>query len=240
MPDIFINYRTGDEEASATLIDQKLSDRFGPERVFRASKSIPLGEDYIRALLTAVRKSEVLLAVIGPRWLTAVDRQGRKRLHNETDWTRREILEAFKHGVRVVPILVGDTPLLDPSVLPPELAGLADCQYYRLYLRSADANLRTLGDELAKLVPSLAAHDQAKKAPESDAGGRGSTTLRAGDNAHQQTGGTHSVVTNAQGPVHTGVGPQFNGDGGNYVEGGNSGGIHQTFSTSRKRPSGGR
>ena len=114
MPDIFINYRTGDEEANANLIDNELSRRFGSKQVFRASKSIPLGENYVRKLLAAVRDSEVLLVVIGPRWLTAVDEQGRNRLHNEADWTRKEILEAFEHSVRVIPVLVGRTERLRP------------------------------------------------------------------------------------------------------------------------------
>jgi len=80
VPAIFINYRNGDEEATATAIDQELRRRFGRDQVFRASRSIPPGEDYVPALLTAVRDSEVLLAVVGSRWLTAVDEQGRNRL----------------------------------------------------------------------------------------------------------------------------------------------------------------
>ncbi|MFE7268415.1 hypothetical protein ACFU9B_41625 [Streptomyces sp. NPDC057592] len=40
MTDVFINYRTGDGEKTAALIDQELSRRFGNGRIFRASKSI--------------------------------------------------------------------------------------------------------------------------------------------------------------------------------------------------------
>jgi hypothetical protein len=208
VPAIFINYRNGDEEATATAIDQELRRRFGRDQVFRASRSIPPGEDYVPALLTAVRDSEVLLAVVGSRWLTAVDEQGRNRLENEADWIRREILEAFEHGVRVIPVLIGRLqPLLRPSDLPPELARLADCQYRRLDHRSSETDLRALGDELAELVPSLVDHDQ------------------PGD-----------VVNDARGPVNTGSGHQFTGDGVNYVTGGNSGGIRQRFGSAREHP----
>lgn len=41
MTDVFINYRTGDGDKTAALIDQELSGRFGQKRIFRASKSIP-------------------------------------------------------------------------------------------------------------------------------------------------------------------------------------------------------
>lgn len=240
MPDIFINYRTGDEEASAGLIDLELSRRFGPDRIFRAGKSIPPGENYIHQLLTAARDSEVLLAVIGPRWLTAVDERGRNRLYDETDWIRREILTAFEHGGRVIPVLVGRTPRLRRSDLPPELARLADCQYRRLDHRRSAVDLRALGDDLAELVPALAEHDQDRE-PAAEAGdGPGPVALRAGDHAQQQLGGTNTVVNDPRAPVHTGSGHQITGDGVNYVAGRNSGGIHQTFGAPREHPDGGR
>lgn len=50
-----------------------------------------------------------------------------------------------------------------------------------------------------------------------------------GDHARQQVGGTSTVVNDARGPVNTGSGHQFTGDGVNYVMGGNSGGIRQKF-----------
>jgi hypothetical protein len=158
--DIFINYRKGDGEAYAILIAQELSRRFGQDRVFLASRSISLGEDFTRALPTAVRDSEALLAVIGPSWLAVADEQGRKRLDNEADWVRREILEALEHRVRVVPVLVGEAPRLRPSDLPPELARLADLHDYRLDHWSYEADLRALGEQLAALVD----HDQPEEA----------------------------------------------------------------------------
>ncbi|MGH3912640.1 MAG: toll/interleukin-1 receptor domain-containing protein [Pseudonocardiaceae bacterium] len=237
MPDIFINYRTGDEEGSATAIDQELSRRFGSDQVFRASKSIALGEDYLHQLPAAVRRSEVLLAVIGSRWLTARDQRGRKCLDNENDWIRKEILEAFEHSVRVVPVLIGGAPRLDPSDLPPELAKLTNCQYHRLDHRSSEADLRALGDKLVRLVPSLAARDRARESAEPDAAASDSVRMRAGDRAHQQIGATRTVVNNSHGPVHTGSGDQltFAGDGVNYVTGGDIGGIQQNFRPARKR-----
>lgn len=238
MPDIFINYRTGDGADIATAIDLALSDRFGRAQVFRASRSISPGENYIHDLLTAVRGSQVLLAVIGSRWLTAVDEQGRNRLDNEADWTRKEILEAFEHGVRVIPVLVGRLqPRLSEADLPPELARLADFQSRRLDTHSFETDLRALGDELARLVPSLVDSDQPGDAPGPDADdGPASTTLRAGDHARQQVGGTSTVVNDARGSVNTGSGNQFTGDGVNYVAGGNSGGIRQKFGSTRKQP----
>jgi hypothetical protein len=152
---VFINYRTGDEEASATLIERELSRQFGSMEVFRASKTIQPGDDFEREILTAVRRSSALLAVIGPRWLTARDRNGDRALDGASDWTRREICEAFAHDVRVIPVLVGDVRRLDEAVLPAALRSLARCQYMRLSHRRAETDLRLLATTLVRLVPGL-------------------------------------------------------------------------------------
>lgn len=68
MPDVFVNYRTGDEESAATMIARELSRRFGPERIFFASNSIEAGRRFPVELVRAVEECEALLAVIGPRW----------------------------------------------------------------------------------------------------------------------------------------------------------------------------
>lgn len=156
MPAIFINYRTGDEEATATLIEQDLSRRFGSNQVFRSSKSIHPGDDFSQEILAAIRHSHVLLAVIGPGWLTAPDGRGGRALDQENDWVRREIREAFACHVRIIPVLVGRrTDALNAAALPPPLRLLANCQYIRFSHRNADADLNHLATKLTSLIPSL-------------------------------------------------------------------------------------
>src|SRR5690606_4848925 len=100
---VFINYRTGDEDEAAVILEQGLSQRFGEDLIFRATTSIQPGQAYPERLVTAVRSSAVLLAVMGPGW--ARD----PRLRKEDDWVRREILEAFAVGIPVIPVLKGRT-----------------------------------------------------------------------------------------------------------------------------------
>ncbi|MFF0410687.1 toll/interleukin-1 receptor domain-containing protein [Kitasatospora sp. NPDC004745] len=241
MPDVFVNYRTDDEEATATLIERELSRRFGDRRVFRASKSIGIGQAFPRELLTAVRRSSVLLAVIGARWADARKADGRRALDDPTDWTRREIVEAFESGALVVPVLVGRTTRLDRHALPPELAELADCQYLRFDTRDADFGLRRIGDELARTIPQLAEAEQridgepGAVQTRNEVGRVDGSAVQARDYRHDQSGGIGNVgrdvgtfINNASGPVHTGSGAQHNttrhggveihGDGGSYVE----------------------
>lgn len=243
MPLIFVNYRTNDEEATATLVDRELSRIFGDENVFRASKSIGPGSRYPQELLKAVRRTSVLLAVIGPRWLESGGSGGRSALEEPDDWTRREIKEAFENGAVVIPLLVGGAKRLRSEELPEELGDLADCQYRRLNHRNADADLSRLADDLVTLLPDLAdaARNHGHVSPsvephedgQTDSGETGTARVRAGVIKHRQRGGIGNLngdfsgtfVSESQGPVHTGsghlyqareqyLGPRISGDGG--------------------------
>ena len=152
--DIFVNYRIDDEPFGATFIDRELSSHFGPDAVFRDSRSIRLGDDFAEKILPAVRAAKALLAVIGPRWLTTTDAEGRSRLTSPDDWVRREIAEAFRHGVRVIPVLL-DAELPAECDLPAEISQLARSQYVGVHHRAAEYDMLRLISELAELVPGL-------------------------------------------------------------------------------------
>ncbi|AUG75521.1 hypothetical protein CFP65_0559 [Kitasatospora sp. MMS16-BH015] len=255
MPDIFVNYRTGDGDTAATLIERELSGRFGSERVFRASKSIRIGRAFPQELITAVRRSSALLAVIGPTWADARTSEGRRALDDPEDWTRREILEARDTNALVIPILLGHTRL-DRRLLPTELGWLADCQYRRFDNRDAESTLRRIGDDLAESIPQLAAAEREIAAssrpeaqPDSSPGG-----IRIQHHYHDQHGGVGIVggdlgtfINHASGQVHTGSGDQhnnirnggvsFHGDGNGYLERGD---IRNEFGDRRHREDGGR
>jgi hypothetical protein len=217
MYDVFINYRTGDEETAAALIERELSRRFGSEHIFRASKSIRAGEKFDSALLAAVRRSSVLIAVMGPGWLDAPGRNGGRALEDENDWPRREIVEAFDCGLTVLPVLVGrKTDRLPRASLPEDLAPLADCQSKRLDLHNLESDLRQIGDAVAGVVPRLIDLDE--KPSDEPASTDATNALRIQDYDHHQYGGigslvgnVGSIVTDPRGPVHTGSGAQYNG-----------------------------
>ncbi|WP_432590021.1 toll/interleukin-1 receptor domain-containing protein [Streptomyces sp. HD1123-B1] len=238
MPDVFINYRTHDGEKTATTIERELSHRFGSERIFRASKSIRPGEPFPQALINGVRRSGVLLAVMGPDWA------GSPRLHDEQDWVRREIEEAYTCAIPVVPLLDGRrTERLRTADLPAALAWLADCQSLRFDHQNASADLRTIGDALADLVPALReAGERTARTPEPGTVHNGVGEVNgAGTQSRDITGDVGTVIKGAQGPVHTGRGdihqhtPTITGDGAAYVAGNNHGGISHTFGGPRRR-----
>jgi hypothetical protein len=228
MPLIFVNYRTGDEEATATLVERELSRVFGDTNVFRASKSISPGQRFPLEIRRAVRRSSVLLAVIGERWLRTGPGGGRTALEDPDDWVRREIAEAFDTGVLVVPLLVGRAGRLGYEDLPDELAELADCQYVRFDHRNADSDLSRLAARLTDALPELAeaarrhGHDPAAgPAPATNAAGRNPDEARERPLVvnERQRGGIGMVggdfsgtwVSDPSGPVHTGSGHLYHG-----------------------------
>ncbi|MCM1975124.1 MULTISPECIES: toll/interleukin-1 receptor domain-containing protein [unclassified Streptomyces] len=258
MHDIFVNYRTGDEESVATLIDRELARRFGRERTFFASNSIELGHRFPDELVDAVEECEALIAVIGPRWAEVRGTDGRPALESEQDWTRREIRTALDRGALVIPVLVGRATRIDRTMLPEDLQGLADCQYSRFDHRDAEAGLMALGDSLARQLPALGTADRdapaarkraEPKARENRAPDAGPTRMRTRDVEQRVRGGIGNLngdlsgtfVNEPQGPVNTGRGSQYNaphfeGDntGVQFTAGDNSGTVHQRFEGERR------
>lgn len=270
MPNVFVNYRTGDEESVATMIARELAGRFGSERIFFASNSIELGHRFPAELVRAVEECDALLAVVGPRWAEVRGADGRPALDSEQDWTRREIQTALDRGILVIPVLVGRVTRIDRTVLPDDLRELADCQYRRFDHRNADSDLRALGDALARLLPDLGAVDRddraqrererererakAKTREESDQD-CGPTRMRTRDVEQRVRGGIGNLngdlsgtfVNEPQGPVNTGQGhqynaPHFEGDntGAQFTAGDNNGSVHQRFERERRRSDDGR
>jgi hypothetical protein len=166
MGSVFINYRTGDGDWAATLIARELIERFGRENVFFASKSIRVGEDFPQVILPGLRRCEAFLAVIGPGWLSAKDRDGQRRIDNPQDWVRLEIEEALRHGLRVIPVLLDGADRLATEDLPDEISALAQRQHLHLRHRNDDYDMARLVNELAEFVPGLREKpDIEKRAP---------------------------------------------------------------------------
>jgi len=152
---IFINYRGEDSDLCGVLIYRALVERFGSDDVFLASNSIQAGDDFAAAILDRLRSVSVLLAIIGPRWLTAADGSGRRRIDSPDDWVRRELREAFARGLRVIPVLTDGATMPPESALPDEIAELSRRQFVRVRRRHVEEDLAQLVARLTAVEPSL-------------------------------------------------------------------------------------
>lgn len=124
MPDIFLSYRRQDSSSATGRLADRLEEHFGPGRVFRDHESISPGDDFTEAIRRAINTSTVMLAVIGPDWLRAIDDQGRRRLDLPGDFVRQEIETALQSGVPVVPVLVEGAKMPARDTLPKSIADL--------------------------------------------------------------------------------------------------------------------
>ena len=87
--------------------------------------TIEPGLDFAEEVTRAVAACQVLVAVIGPTWLTAADGRGRRRLDDPGDFVRLEIETALARGVRVIPVLAQGAMMPGGDDLPESLAVLA-------------------------------------------------------------------------------------------------------------------
>ena len=129
---IFINYRRGDDPQAAGRLFDRLQDVFEPEQLFLDVDNIAPGLDFMRVLDERVAECDVVLAVIGKGWIDARDAAGARRLDDPDDFVRIEITSALNQGKRVIPVLIGDTPMPHPEQLPEALRPLARRNAVRL------------------------------------------------------------------------------------------------------------
>lgn len=95
MPLAFINYRRSDSQQAAQALFAQLRARFGPAQSFLDAGAILPGASWPSRLREALGKADVVLSVIGRRWLTAADEYAKRRLDDPEDWVRGELDDAL-------------------------------------------------------------------------------------------------------------------------------------------------
>lgn len=148
---VFLSYRRDDSSGHAGRLADALVQEFGPKNVFQDVAAIGPGRDFASAIEDALGDSEVVLVVIGPKWLAASGPSGKARLHEPGDYVRTELATALSLDVPVVPVLINGAKLPTVAELPDELGPLAHRQAVVLrdesWRRDVDALLKSLRGE---------------------------------------------------------------------------------------------
>jgi hypothetical protein len=148
---IFISYRREDSESQAGRLADLLRQRFGEAQVFMDVDTIDPGQDFIETIQSAVGSCDVLIAVIGPEWLTVTDRAGRRRIDVPEDVVRLEVAAALDRQIRVIPLLVRRATMPSMQDLPAALGPLAR----RNALEVTDTHFRRDVDRLVETLERL-------------------------------------------------------------------------------------
>jgi hypothetical protein len=150
-PGIFISYRRSDAAAYAGWLFDRLAGHYGRDQIFKDVDSIQLGDDFAAAISDAVASCQVLLALIGDRWLTISGKAGR-RLDNPRDFVRLEIEAALSRNIRVIPVLIDGATMPDADQLPASMAGLRARQALELSTNRFDSDFSRLLKVLDKTL----------------------------------------------------------------------------------------
>ena len=152
MGTIFINYRREDSISTAGRLYDRLSQTFGRKNIFMDVDHIPAGVDFVAHLNTQVAACNIILVVIGPRWLEAKDENGGRRLDNPDDFVVIEIATALARNIRVIPVLVDGARMPKAGELPASLKALARRQAVEVrqlhFGRDAEALLERINEAL--------------------------------------------------------------------------------------------
>jgi len=133
----FISYRRDDTKEIAQALYLQLKQDFGSGQLFMDINSIRAGEAWPDRVRERLDEATVVLALMGPGWLIAADKYGRRRIDDPTDWVRNELLLALRKRIPIVPVVMNHTENLpNPDGLPPELKELPLAQAKILRLDS--------------------------------------------------------------------------------------------------------
>lgn len=154
---IFISYRRSDTSAMAGRLADRLDAHFGSGTVFMDVESISPGRDFAKVIEAAVGSCEIVLAIIGSRWLTAVDDRGRRRLDLPADLVALEIGAGLSRDIPIIPILVdGASPPREEDQLPECLAALPRRQALRIDHESFPTDVVALVNMLKRSASGFA------------------------------------------------------------------------------------
>ena len=156
---IFISYRREDAAYPAGWLFERLASHFGP-RIFKDVDSIQLGDDFVEKINSAVESCVVMLAVIGKKWLSVTNSEGRRRLDDPADFVRLEIEVALVRNIRVIPVLVDGARMPHAAELPSTLEKLARRQALELSSHHFNADASRL---LRVLDPILTGTNQSSR-----------------------------------------------------------------------------
>jgi hypothetical protein len=116
---IFISYRRADCEQAANRLARDLQRELPQARIFLDTEN-PVPGPFPARIAREIRTADILLALIGPRWLPdGADTR-------DDDWVLRELTTALEIDVTVVPALVDQTSLPSSDQLPARLERLRE------------------------------------------------------------------------------------------------------------------
>lgn len=145
---VFISYRRKDSGGHVLALKRMLEESLVANEaceVFFDFEDISPGRDFVEVLTTALKSSDVALAVIGRHWLTT---DGSRRLDNPKDMVRLELRTAIDTKTPLIAVLVDRGVLPSASELPADIRGVTTAK--AVYVRD-----ETIDADVARLISMI-------------------------------------------------------------------------------------
>jgi TPR repeat protein len=156
---IFISYRREDAPGDARGICDRLGRSFGVGNVFMDVDRLLAGQRFDRELDKALAQCDVLIAVIGARWMELLSDYAQQ---NKRDYVRDEIAAALQRDIIVIPVMIGREANMPPLPLAQNLPeNIRDLVLYQKHNIAHE----TFGRDAADLVASLRLVLRARRGP---------------------------------------------------------------------------
>jgi hypothetical protein len=198
---VFICYRRSDSAAYAGRLYDFLTDTLDPKQVWLDVEDVHAGSGFTDAVSDAVARSDVLLAVIGPEWLTATDVGGRRLLDDPVDMVRLEIEHALANDIRVLPVLVDGAQMPLASDLPESLRPLVQRHAFEFH----DGRF----DEEAERLASFLEASEDERSPAADVRPPVEEAPRAEPTLEEARRPPTTVITEPERPLYVDENVQF-------------------------------
>lgn len=151
MSKVFISYRRKDSPYAAQSIYSSLALHFGSESIVFDVDTFPAGVDFREYLNEAVNRCDVLLVIIGDKWVEELERRD-----DTKDFVRIEIQSALESQIPIVPVLVDAAEMPAADALPLSLRQLAFQQGLEVRVgRDLENHLGRLIDQLEHMLKRL-------------------------------------------------------------------------------------
>jgi hypothetical protein len=151
---IFINYRREDSNWNALALYNELQKYFSKEQIFKDFNAIQPGDDFVESISSALQRCDVLLVLIGSKWLDIKDDEGKRRLDDANDYVRLEIAKALSRNIKVIPVMLDEARMPRSEQLPPDLQMLTRRQLVEIEPTRFEDDVRKLADAIKSVMPA--------------------------------------------------------------------------------------
>ena len=151
---IFISYRHDDTAKETERLVKRLK-RTQPE-IFHDTSNIQIADNFPEKIEKALSQVNIVLVVIGKKWLDTKDSTGDRRIDDPDDFVRREIAYAIRRKetdsfIDIIPVLMPGAKMPQTADLPGELQSLASINASKIRSNNFNASVDSLSRRIDEL-----------------------------------------------------------------------------------------